>query len=107
MGLADLHTHTSVSDGMMDVRALLRHVELSGALEAREIAAGEGYRFQVIVGEEVTTRAGHLIGLFLQGRIPRLRSLEATLRMIHDQGGIAIVPHPMSWLTFSVGQRSV
>ena len=122
MGLADLHTHTSLSDGMMDVGALLAHVEEQGMLDviaitdhdditaafmARELTAKHGYRAQVVIGEEITTRSGHLLGLFLEHQVPRLQSLEATLQAIHEQGGLAVIPHPMSWLTFSVGQSAM
>ncbi len=122
MGIADLHTHTSMTDGMMDVGALLAYVEqqntldviaitdhdeLTAGLMARDLHDRHGYRAQVIVGIEITTQSGHLIGLFLERPIARLQSLEDTLQAIHEQGGIAIVPHPLSWLTFSVGQGSI
>lgn len=122
MGCADLHLHTSMSDGMMDIHALLDHVQeqtdldviavtdhedISGGVLAHEIAQKHGYRFQVIVGAEITTIEGHLLALFLERQVPRLQGLDATLKAIHRQGGIAIAPHPMSWLTFSIGERSL
>ncbi len=122
MGLADLHIHTSISDGMMDAGALLDHVQqhteftvvaitdhddINGGLLAKQLSEQRSYRFEVIVGAEITTREGHLLALFLQRPIPRLQSLADTLQAVHDQGGIAIIPHPMSWLTFSVGRRSI
>lgn len=121
-GKADLHTHTSFTDGMMDVRALLDHFEertdvdvvaltdhddLTAGLVARDLAERHHYRFEVIVGCEVTTLSGHLIGLFLESPVPRLQSMEKTLQAIHRQGGLAIAPHPLSWLTFSLGQRAL
>ena len=122
MGTADLHTHTDLSDGMMSVEALLEHVEkrtdidvlaitdhddVTAGLMAKELVRERGYRFEVIIGEEITTLEGHLIGLFLERTIPRLQRLETSLRAIHEQGGIAIVPHPLSWLTFSLGRRAI
>ena len=121
-GAADLHTHTSLTDGMMDVQALLTraqahtdldvlaitdHDDITAGLLARDLAERNGYRFQVIVGMEITTLGGHLIGLFLEDPIPRFQSVAATLKAIHRQGGLAIAPHPMSWLTFSLGQRAL
>ena len=117
-GKADLHIHSAAGDGMASVAEILDHVarrgdlsliaitdhdELDGAYEAREIAARRGYEFEVIVGIEVTTLDGHLIALFVEEPIPMLHSLEKTIRAVHRQGGICIVPHPMSWLTLSVG----
>ena len=121
-GKADLHTHTSFTDGMMDVRSLLDHFQehtnvdvvaitdhddITAGLVARDLAERHQFRFQVIVGCEVTTLSGHLIGLFLESPVPRLRSMEKTLQAIHRQGGLAIAPHPLSWLTFSLGERAL
>ncbi len=122
MSQADLHIHTSLSDGMMDVGVLLAYVEAQGFLDvlaitdhdditaafmAQELTQKHGYRAQIVIGEEITTRSGHLLGLFLERPVARLQSLEMTLQAIHDQGGLAVIPHPMSWLTFSVGQSSM
>ena len=122
MSQADLHIHTSLSDGMMDVGVLLAYVEAQGFLDvlaitdhdditaafmAQELTQKHGYRAQIVIGEEITTRSGHLLGLFLERPVARLQSLETTLQAIHDQGGLAVIPHPMSWLTFSVGQSSM
>ena len=57
----------------------------------------------MVVGEEVTTRSGHLLGLFLQARLRRNQRLEITVAEIHEQGGLAIVPHPFS--AFTKGMR--
>lgn len=121
-GRADLHIHTTVSDGMMSVVEMLAWVEqrtdlaviavtdhdtVEGGLRARDLAARNGSRLQVIVGEEVTTRAGHLLALFIERTVPRFLSLEDTLQAIHEQGGLAVVPHPFSPLTYSIGQKAL
>src|SRR2546428_8417792 len=102
MGLADLHTHTSLTDGMMDVGALLSHVQahteidvlavtdhddITAGLMARGPARGRGYRFEVIVGEEGTTREGHPIGLFLERQGAPLPSLEVSPKGGYEPGG--------------------
>lgn len=119
---ADLHIHSAAGDGAASVEAIVEHVqnctdlaliaitdhdEVVGACEAREMAARRGYRFEVIVGTEVSTLDGHLIGLFMEKRVPWFMSLERTIEAIHAQGGICIVPHPMSPLAFSVGRRKI
>lgn len=121
-GQADLHIHSQWSDGLdtvgrileyvaehtaLDVVAMTDHDDVRGALEARELAARRGYRLAVVPGVEVTTRAGHLLALFVERPIPMLRSLEWTLDEVHAQGGLAVVPHPMSWLILSVGRRAL
>lgn len=122
LGKADMHLHTLYSDGTASVQQLLDHVEqrtdldviavtdherIDGALRAREIHAAGDYSFELVVGEEITTRRGHVVALFLSERVPALRPLPETLERIHDQGGIAIAAHPLAPLTPSLGRRSL
>lgn len=122
MGKADLHIHTARGDGMADLPEVLAYVEgetdlsaiaitehddLSAAHEARELWARGGYRFALVVGMEVTTLEGHLLALFLEEPVPSLQPLIPTLEEVHKRGGLCIIPHPMSWLTRSIGQRTI
>jgi hypothetical protein len=50
----------------------------------------------VIVGEEITTSDGELVGLFLEQKVPPGLSVEKSIALIHEQGGLAYVPHPFS-----------
>ena len=53
----------------------------------------------MIPGEEVKTDGqGEVIGLFLTEEIPRGLSFGTTIAAIHDQGGIAYLPHPFDRL---------
>jgi predicted metal-dependent phosphoesterase TrpH/glycosyltransferase involved in cell wall biosynthesis len=109
----DLHMHTDHSpDCATPVPLLLEtarerglgaiaitdHNEVSGALEARELADGmDG--FQVIVAEEVkTAEQGEVIGLFIEEQIPRGMSMAETIAEIRRQGGLVYVPHPFDRL---------
>lgn len=109
LGRADLHVHTWASDGTSSVVEVLEHVEAAGfldvvaitdheridaALAGREIALDRGMRVGVVVGEEITTRGGHLVGLFLERPVPPWKSLQWSIEAVHDQGGIAIPSHP-------------
>jgi predicted metal-dependent phosphoesterase TrpH len=109
-GRADLHIHTLASDGtssvmeildrveastVLDVIAITDHERIDAALAARQIASDRGLRVRVVVGEEITTRGGHLLGLFLERPVPALRSLRWSIEAIHDQGGLAIPAHPL------------
>src|SRR5437867_8517322 len=76
----------------LDVVCATDHNTIEGALRLREIADG----FRVIVGEEISSRDGEIIGLFLERPIPRDLSGEETIARIRDQGGFIIVPHPFS-----------
>ena len=110
LGRADVHLHTLASDGTAGVVEILEHVErqtdldviaitdherIDAALAARRIAAEEGLSFDVVVGEEVTTLGGHLLGLWLEERVKPFRSLRSTIAAIHDQGGLAVPAHPL------------
>jgi predicted metal-dependent phosphoesterase TrpH len=110
LGRADLHIHTLASDGLDGIATILDHVEretlldviaitdherIDAAVAARTMAREVGHRAEVIVGEEVSTLGGHLLGLFLEDRVRPLRSLRSTIAAIHEQGGIAIPAHPL------------
>jgi predicted metal-dependent phosphoesterase TrpH len=108
-GRADLHIHTLASDGVSDVAAILEqavtagldviaitdHERIDAAVAARSMAEQAGLPLEVIVGEEVSTRSGHLVGLFLRQRIRPWQSLRASVARVHEQGGVAIVAHPL------------
>ena len=121
-GKADLHIHTTLSDGMAEVSELLQYVQsqtdldiiavtdhdnIRGAWEARETWAKGRYRFQVVPGIEVTTIEGHLLALFVEKPVASLRPVEETLEAVHCLGGLCIIPHPMSWLTRSLNQHTI
>jgi predicted metal-dependent phosphoesterase TrpH len=110
LGRADLHVHTLASDGTssvaeildfvetrteLDVIAITDHERIDAALVAREMARERGCRFEVVVGEEVTTRGGHLLALFVEERVRPLRPLRTTIAEIHEMGGLAIPAHPL------------
>src|SRR5207237_1568754 len=110
LGRADLHMHTTFSDGWpsptelvdhvsrrtdLDVIAVTDHDTIEGALRAAD-RAGSRRRLQVIVGEEVSSRDGHILALFLERRIRPGMSAAATVNAIHEQGGLAVAAHPFS-----------
>ena len=76
----------------LDVVFATDHDTIDGALRLRELA--DGYR--LIVGEEITSADGDLIGLFLERAVPRGLPGEETIARIHDQGGLVCIPHPFS-----------
>ena len=91
----------------LSVIAVTEHDDLRAAFAARDAWARGSYRYDFIVGEEVTAIEGHLLALFIEEPVPSLKPLAPTLEAIHKQGGLAIVPHPMSWLTRSLGRRVI
>ncbi len=129
-GRADLHTHTCYSgfnrlffipypesvtlpevmvDAAlkkgMDVLCITDHNEIKGAWKAQEYVKANRLAIEVVTGEEITTADGEILGLFLQERIaPGLTAAE-TIELIHDQGGLAVAPHPFSYRCPSLGRR--
>lgn len=105
--ILDLHNHTRWSfDSAMDPYRMVRlakrrgvdavavtdHDEVGGAFEALKAAGGD---VLVVVGEEIGTRAGDILGLFLKERIVEQDPLEA-IRAVHEQGGLAVLAHPFA-----------
>jgi hypothetical protein len=91
----------------LTVVAITDHDSLKGGFAAREAWAKRKHRVEVIPGEEVTTLEGHLIALFLEDPVVSLRPLRETLEAVHRQGGLCIIPHPLNWLTRSIGHRTI
>jgi len=119
-GAADIHIHTTYSDGEpapsevvaraiqlgLDVIAVTDHDSIDGGLAAAEAA---GDRLEVVIGEEVSTRQGHVLGLFLTRTVSAGRDARDTVDEIHAQGGLAIPAHPYLVLggARGVGERGI
>jgi predicted metal-dependent phosphoesterase TrpH len=73
----------------MDVICLTDHNTADGALRLRDISP-----IPVIVGEEIATATGEVLGYFLEKTIPPRMSTEDTIAAIREQNGIAIISHP-------------
>lgn len=117
---ADLHIHTTYSDGTAGVREVLEyaatqtklrviaitdHDAIAGALEARRLAPS--YGIDVIVGEEVSTVEGHLLALFIDELLPPGRPAAETIAAVHAQGGLCIAAHPYGSLVPSLGRAGL
>jgi predicted metal-dependent phosphoesterase TrpH len=122
MGNADLHIHTAHSDGMaevpellewveertdLDIIAIVDHDDIRGALAAREEWAKGHHKYEVVTGIEVTAIEGHLLALFIEEPIASLVPVEQVVEAVRKQGGVCVVPHPLSWLTRSLGARTL
>src|SRR2546428_14086598 len=121
MGRADLQLHSDLGDGLsspaaildaaervgLDVIALTDHDDIRGAFALRELAARGDSAVEVVIGVEVTTRSGHLLALWIEDEVPMFCSLADAIARVHGAGGLAVVPHPLSYLTFSVGERTL
>ncbi len=101
---ADLHCHTmwsgdststpdelraAVAETALDVLCITDHNSIEGAQRLVDQLP-----CRVVVGEEVRTGQGEIIGLFLVERIPGGLGAAEVARRIRDQGGVVYVPHP-------------
>jgi predicted metal-dependent phosphoesterase TrpH len=114
----DLHCHSSASfDSLADPASLMAkarriglthlaitdHERIDGALRARDLAPAD---LTIIVGEEVRSADGDLIGLYLERAVPPGLSAADTAAAIHDQGGLVGLPHPFDRFRSSGGSRA-
>ena len=108
---ADFHIHTrfsrdsilteekfiarAIERGLTHV-AVTNHNNIEGAIAVRDKVAELGLadKLTVILGEEVSTADGEVVGMFLTKTIPRGLSARETADEIHRQGGLVSVPHP-------------
>jgi predicted metal-dependent phosphoesterase TrpH len=110
-GLADLHMHTTTSDGRASVTEVLDYITVLGRLNVIAITDHDRldaslwaydhrsrYPFEIVPGVEVSSRDAHVLALWVTKPIPRGLSLTETAAAIHEQGGIAILAHPFEML---------
>ncbi len=111
---ADLHIHSTYSDGRdspdeivdaalgkVQVIAITDHNEIKGAFKAKEYALKHRIKLDVVIGEEISTKNGHIIGLFLKDKIIPGKTAMDTIEEIHKQEGLAVAPHPFSFIKFN------
>lgn len=110
----DLHCHTRASfdclsapgavvkaaaDRGLTHLAITDHDRIDGALEARALAPAG---LTVLIGEEVRTRDGDLIVIFLERPIQPGLSAEEAIAAAREQGALVGIPHPFDRLRGSL-----
>lgn len=100
----DLHTHSIISQDGGITEAQYAHLLHNSALDyiaitdhnetkiAKQLAKKFGDK--IIIGEEISTKDGEIIGLFLQETIPQGLTAQQTVQQIHQQKGLVYIPHP-------------
>jgi len=104
----NFHNHTEVSfDSWLKPEKLLIHYEkkgfthiaitdhnkIEGAFKASEVASKLGINLTIIIGEEISTTKGEIIGLFLEDEI-KPSNPEDVIQAVKSQGGLVYLPHP-------------
>jgi predicted metal-dependent phosphoesterase TrpH len=110
----DLHTHSDLSpdggikpsdyiqvieDESLNYIAITDHNTIDGA-QALAKSLGE----HIIIGEEITTREGELIGLFLEKAIKPGMPAYETASAIKAQGGLVYIPHPFETVRHGISE---
>jgi predicted metal-dependent phosphoesterase TrpH len=118
---ADLHMHTNLGDGWisparvvreavgkgLSVIAVTDHDHLEGAKRVEAIIAEQGLPLRLIKGVEVSTRNGHLLGLFVEKAPRPMRPVEESIDAIKAQGGLVVPAHPMGRLVPSLSRKKI
>jgi predicted metal-dependent phosphoesterase TrpH len=101
----DCHLHTAASGDAVttieevadrarqheiDVVCITDHNVTSAAVAAAERDIG----VRVVIGEEIRTPEGDVIGLFLTERVPYVLPLAEVVTRVRGQGGLVYLPHP-------------
>jgi predicted metal-dependent phosphoesterase TrpH len=118
---ADIHMHTNLGDGWasparvveeathrgLPLIAITDHDHIEGAKRVLEIIYQQNCSVQMITGVEVSTRQGHLLGLFVKKAPKAMRPVEESIEDIKEQGGLVIVPHPLGKLVPSLSRAKI
>lgn len=96
--LAPKHYQRALERGRLDCIAVTDHNTIA---MAKQLHAELGDR--IIIGEEITTNEGEIIGLYLTEAIPAKLSPAETIRRIKKQGGLVYVPHPFETVRKGIG----
>lgn len=113
----DLHTHSVASpDGSLDVadyRAILQQGRLHYIAVTDHDTVDMALRLQaelggrIIVGEEITTGEGEIIGLYLTKTIPSMATAAQAVKAIKAQGGLVYVPHPFETVRHGITGKAL
>lgn len=88
-GLSVAHYKKALDEGLLDAIAITDHNRIDQAILVQQ-ELGK----QIIIGEEVMTDVGEVIGLFLKKPIASGLSLTETIAAIKGQSGLVYIPHP-------------
>ncbi len=98
-GLKEKHYRKILEGGILDAVAVTDHCTTAYAKSLQKT-----FGQAIIVGQEIKTQSGELIGLYLENDIPDGRALVDTIDMIQAQNGIIYVPHPLETHRHSLRQ---
>ena len=84
--------------------AITDHDRIDGALEAQAIAVREALSVTVLIGQEIRTQAGDMIGAFLTEAVPPGLDPATAIAAVREQGGLIGIAHPFDRFRGSLGK---
>lgn len=104
----DMHVHSTYSgDSLNEPETIIAsyrktgviplvcdHNTTAGSASVSHAIRKSAPEIPAILAEEIMTAEGEIIGFFLEDLVPPYLGAAETLDIIHDQGGLALVPHP-------------
>jgi len=114
----DFHTHSSASNDGGITAQQYTDILASGALDCVAITDHNSIGFavklqqklgknKVIVGEEISTQQGDIIGLFLSSVVSAHQDVTDAIADIRSQGGLVYIPHPFETVRKGVSMRTL
>lgn len=88
-GLGIAHYKKALETGLLDCIAITDHNRIDYA-----VLMQQEFGDKIIVGEEIMTQAGEIVGLFLKQAVRPELSVAETVAQIKEQGGLVYIPHP-------------
>lgn len=101
-GLTAVHYEQALRKGLVDFIAITDHNRIDFALQL-QAQVGD----KIIVGEEIMTRGGEVIGLYLNRPVPPGLTPKETVDQIKSQGGVVYIPHPFETLRKGMHPRDL
>ncbi len=109
---AELHVHSSISDGKDSVRKILNaavekkidviaitdHDTVQGSLEALDIVNEEKLPIKILPGCEITSSSGHILAFGIMKDVEPKMSAEETCRVVRELGGVCFLAHPFDFI---------
>jgi predicted metal-dependent phosphoesterase TrpH len=102
-GMSQAHYERALSSGLLDCIAVTDHNRIDMAVQLQR-ALGES---RIIVGEEIMTTAGEIIGLYLEKPVLAGLTPLATVQAIKAQGGFVYIPHPFETVRRGLGRQAL
>ncbi len=97
--------HRSIVESGVDVVCLTDHHAVKGVAPLAEGLMEFGHR--VVMGEEVRSHSGEIIGLFINERISFGSTAVDTAKAIRDQGGLVYIPHPFDPMRHNLAEPAL